>query len=319
LQAVEPVGVAGCSSVADMASESQVTDAGAHVHLPPSLCEALVAAFPNTSSQTAPDFAAMIGDLLACAPLASTPATSAKICWKGRATPELHGGPEGAYQRDVSTGRWRSLSQDRSQRTKPSASREIPKCGVANTAQMPRPEEEPQEPARPENAAAEAALSRAKAETMKLWEAARKTLGDLRCRSFKQQDATQRTMAEVELEKSMLAAAWKLFRDSLDKKELGEITRMAAGCEGGRALSVGVARHLFENVGSSGRSSSRGGKPRAKRSSAALPPRPKTEDEGAERTLEKKPEKMSARPESPSVRHRIGAWEISQAAPFGGA
>ena len=121
---------------------------------------------------------------------------------------------------------------------------------------MPRPEEEPQEPARPENAAAEAALSRAKAETMKLWEAARKTLGDLRCRSFKQQDATQRTMAEVELEKSMLAAAWKLFRvlrhdcshhaaprtvrmcysyenqsqDSLDKKELGEITRMAAGC-----------------------------------------------------------------------------------------
>ncbi|CAE7795186.1 unnamed protein product [Symbiodinium sp. CCMP2456] len=304
-----------------MASESQVTDAGAHVHLPPSLCEALVAAFPNKSSQTAPDFAAMISDLLACAPMASTstPATArAKICRNGRATPELHGGPEGAYQRDVSTGRWRSLSQDRSQpRTKPSASRGTPKCQEA-TEQMAPEAEEPQELARPENAEAKATLSRAKAETIKLWEAARKTLGDPRCRSFRQQDAMQRTMAEVELEKSMLAASWKLFRDSLDKKELGEITRMAAGCEGGRALSVGVARHLFENVGSSGRSSSRGGKPRAKRSSAALPPRPKTEHEGAERTQEK-PEKMSARAESPSVRHRIGAWEISQAAPFGGA
>ncbi|CAE7465082.1 unnamed protein product [Symbiodinium necroappetens] len=300
-----------------MASESQVTDAGAHVHLPPSLCEALVAAFPKTSSQTAPDFAAMISDLLAYAPArTSTPATaSAKIC-RSRATPELHGGPEGAYQRDASTGRWRS--QDRSQppqpRTKPCASPKSPE------ELAPAPEaEEPEEPVRPQKAA-EAALSRAKAETVKLWEAARKTLGD-RCRSFKQQDAMQRTMAEVELEKSMLAASWKLFRDSLDKKELGEITRMAAGCEGGRALSVGVARHLFENVGSSGRSSCRGGKPRAKpkRSSAALPPRPTTEHEGAERTQEKKPEKMSARPESPSVRHRIGAWEISQAAPFGGA
>ncbi|CAE7907200.1 hypothetical protein AK812_SmicGene25050 [Symbiodinium microadriaticum] len=308
-----------------MASESQVTDAGAHVHLPPSLCEALVAAFPKTSSQTAPDFAAMISDLLACAPVrTSTPATaSAKIC-RSRATPELHGGPEGAYQRDVSTGRWRS--QDRSQppqpRTKPCASPKLaPELASEAEELAPAPEaEDPQEPVRPQNAA-EAALSRAKAETMKLWEAARKTLGDPRVRSFKQQDAMQRTMAEVELEKSMLAASWKLFRDSLDKKELGEITRMAAGCEGGRALSVGVARHLFENVGSSGRSSSRGGKPRAKpkRSSAALPPRPTTEHEGAERTQEKKPEKMSARPESPSVRHRIGAWEISQAAPFGGA
>ena len=200
-----------------MASESQVTDAGAQVHLPPSLCEALVAAFPKTSSQTAPDFAAMISDLLACAPArTSTPATastaSAKIC-RSRATPELHGGPEGAYQRDVSTGRWRS--QDRSQpqpRTKPCASPKLAPELASEAEELAAPEaEDPQELVRPQNAA-EAALSRAKAETLKLWEAARKTLGDPRCRSFKQQDAMQRTMAEVELEKSMLAASWKLFR-----------------------------------------------------------------------------------------------------------
>ena len=89
-----------------------------------------------------------------------------------------------------------------------------------------------------EHAAAEAAASRAKAETSKLWEVARKTLEAPRFQSLKRQSDLQRAIAEVELEESMQAESWKLFHGSLDKKVLGEITRMAAGCVPGQLNSM---------------------------------------------------------------------------------
>ena len=81
-----------------------------------------------------------------------------------------------------------------------------------------------------ELSAAEAALGRARAETSKLWEAARKILTDPCFQTLKHQGDIQRAVGEAELEESMLASSWQLFRGSLDRKLLAEVTRLAAGC-----------------------------------------------------------------------------------------
>ena len=220
-----------------MSAECQVTGDGVLVHMPASLCEALLEAFPTRAAETSADLAAIVRDLLTQNQSASSPPcplATAKCRHNSTssATPELHGGPEGAYQRDVSTGRWRSLSQDRPRR--------VPRMPITKSSGLTvnslkaddasKPEEPVTEAENSELAAAEAALNTAKGETLKLWNAAKSVLADPVFQVLKKQGDMQRKLAEVEFEESMQAASWQLLRGSVDKKALGEITRLAAGC-----------------------------------------------------------------------------------------
>jgi len=147
--------------------------------------------------------------------------------------PEVHGGPEGVYQRDGSTGRWRSVS------------RSAPVCRK-ETVQQPPPVSE-EIPA--DLAAARETIKKAKAETAKLWEAASSLLpgtAEPSAEALRAGWEQSHALAQADLEKKMQAKAWEMIRGSADMKTFTLITRRATGCEGERALSVGAARNIFE-------------------------------------------------------------------------
>mmetsp|Transcript_1781 Transcript_1781/g.3198 ORF Transcript_1781/g.3198 Transcript_1781/m.3198 type:complete len:267 (+) Transcript_1781:64-864(+) len=243
------------------------------ITLPASLCDALVAQMTTKGLCSDPsDYEGVIRQVLArqCQPAGEPRRKSTK------STPELHGGPEGAYLRDASTGRWRSLSQERPislrtevQGVRTQASQKEPlKQMSAGESKAEVPEE---------LRAAQTAAAKAKADTSKLWEAARHKLEEAPFLELSQKGDLQRAWAEVEFEQARQAEAWRLLKESLDRTMLGEITRMAAGCEGGRSLSVGVARNLFEthHGPEALRHGSREPKERRERKARpSLPPRP---------------------------------------------
>eukprot|EP00930_Biecheleria_cincta_P091666 TRINITY_DN81305_c0_g1_i1.p1 TRINITY_DN81305_c0_g1~~TRINITY_DN81305_c0_g1_i1.p1 ORF type:complete len:291 (+),score=57.43 TRINITY_DN81305_c0_g1_i1:50-874(+) len=145
--------------------------------------------------------------------------------------PEVHGGPEGVYERDGSTGRWRSVS------------RSAPVCRK-ETVQEPPPASE-ETPA--DLAAAREAIKKAQAETAKLWEAASALLpAEASAEALRNDWEQSHALAQAELEKKMRQKAWETIRGSVDMKTFTLITRRATGCEGERALSVGAARNIFE-------------------------------------------------------------------------
>lgn len=191
--------------------------------------------------------------------------------------PEVHGGPEGAYERDGSSGRWRSVS------------RSAPVCRKEMVQQPPPAVEEI--PA--DLAAAREAMEKAQAETTKLWEAASALL-PASAEALRGGWEQSHALAQAELEKKMQAKAWETIRGSVDMKTFTLITRRATGCEGERSLSVGAARNIFE-----------GPPPAEQRSSMTRQrSRPHLVKAGASWSSHAPEDSSKVRQESPSARFR---------------
>ncbi|CAJ1401690.1 unnamed protein product [Effrenium voratum] len=243
------------------------------VPLPTEFCQALV-----KSETLAPE-------LVAEAVLRRLQPSASLMHQTSRPLPELHGGPEGLYCRDL-TGRWRSLQEPGARRSASAAP--APRVREAgDVAPQPAPTQPaplaaapPQASEDPEVRAAQEALRQATAETSKLWEAAKTTLNPETFAALKRGAELERLQRDLENEKLRLQSSWTLLRGNCDRKQMGEITRLAAGCEAGRALSVEKARYLFDpqpTATARRRRFSRSEKEEKPR----LPPRPRVKEEAA--------------------------------------
>eukprot|EP00930_Biecheleria_cincta_P035244 TRINITY_DN2424_c0_g1_i1.p1 TRINITY_DN2424_c0_g1~~TRINITY_DN2424_c0_g1_i1.p1 ORF type:complete len:300 (+),score=60.25 TRINITY_DN2424_c0_g1_i1:103-1002(+) len=166
--------------------------------------------------------------------------------------PEIHGGPEGVYERDHSTGRWRSASRvaaPRKEKEAPVRKQELLEraTGQASDEIQASADDMMRHDAIPEDlAAAQEAIKKVQAENPKLWEAAASMLPANLAGTLRASWELSQAQAHVELEKDMQAKAWEAIRANCDVTTLALISRKATGCEGERALSVGAARNIFE-------------------------------------------------------------------------
>lgn len=246
--------------------------------------------------------------------------------------PELTPGPEGIYSRDVATGRWRSLSRDVGVRSKPNLlaqENEVTDSQESRDKQLDEPIAPVSDPV-----AAQAEVEKARAETAKLWEAFQIIAPPKISTDLRQRYDIDRAQLELEFEKQRKDASWEMIRNSVDMKTFAMITRRATGCEGERNLAVVAGRNLFEgaskpkepqkqrrprssasirNLEAPVESSQTDWQMKQRRPSGAgvLPPRPKLHASHTfpEANTEKIPTTTTTRPESPSVRHRVLAFE----------
>jgi len=230
-----------------------------------------------------------------------------------RVGPEVHGGPEGIYAKEETTGRWRSMSRARGEppRTdgtelagmnalssslpQPQGQVIIPGQVVAvggwPSAEMDRLQEqlmgefEP-DPSKPspsgdpahspqsiaDLASAREAIRESNMEVEKLWEAVRFTVQDKGVLAeLMRRDAVSRAILEAEIAKQRLQGTWDMIRANTDMNTFAAVTRKAAGCEGGRSMSVGAARRLFERTAEEKTGTRNGG--RDTTPSRGVPPR----------------------------------------------
>lgn len=178
-------------------------------------------------------------------------------CTRGRVNfPEVHGGPEGVYEKDRATGRWRSVSRGGTVRHR-SSQDDAGDFYVAGTRKS-FDEVSLQKESCDTDGADDAehsmelaklreAAAAARNETQQLWEALSEVVtDDALLAQMRRRGQLGRLHAEVEFETQRRERVWQLLKDNLDIANFTAVTRKATGCEGEKALSIGAGVRLFE-------------------------------------------------------------------------
>lgn len=277
-----------------MAASADGQEAQVNIFLPQSLCDNL-AKLSGADASLEQVIAGLVMDAdrrrrLASLGCPASPNSSASQ----NVGPVMHGGPEGVYERDHSTGRWRSIS-----RTAPRKEKSAPSQGQESAEQAGEQTNEDIQ-ASAENllrqdailgdlAAAQEAMKKVQAENSNLWEAAAALLPATVGGALRASWDLSHVKALEELEKKMHGEAWEAIRSNSDVRTLALISRKTSGCEGERALSVGAARNIF------------GGRP----------PSPSRECKGRQRS---RPHVGKAEVSRPSLAHEVSG-KVRQESP----
>eukprot|EP00929_Paragymnodinium_shiwhaense_P109433 TRINITY_DN7585_c0_g1_i1.p1 TRINITY_DN7585_c0_g1~~TRINITY_DN7585_c0_g1_i1.p1 ORF type:complete len:361 (+),score=93.65 TRINITY_DN7585_c0_g1_i1:66-1148(+) len=184
--------------------------------------------------------------------------------------PEIHGGPEGVYQKDKSTGRWRSVSRGGTVRER--GSQEVTDDSyVAGTrkafdsaleAAAPPPAESAlgselagagrgdDECKDGELAALQAKATAAREETSRLWASLSEIMADsAAAKELTREGRLSRLQEEADFESQRRDAVWKLMKERLDMSTYSALVRKMKGLESdGINLSVDAGRRLFEKA-----------------------------------------------------------------------
>lgn len=235
-----------------MAAAGDGQDAGVTISLPQSVCDNLAKLVgADTSLEQA--VAGLVKDAERRRRLASLGGQVSQNCYAAQTVgPEIHGGPEGVYERDHGTGRWRSSSRavaSCKEKAAPVQKQESAEQATDQTSGeiQALADNLMRQDAAPEDlAAAQDAIKNAQAANSKLWEAATALLPANIAGALRASWDVDQAKSHAELEKKMQAKAWEVIRGNCDVSTLALISRKATGCEGERALSVGAARNIFE-------------------------------------------------------------------------
>ena len=246
------------------------------IALPRSVCDSLAKAFPYCpidDEAEAANLERMVVALLEETQRARRNAGGQTLSKAGERSrvPEIHGGPEGAYEREADTGRWRSVSctrrstpsvadvtsnEDKENRGSQHLSNNILPDGNAvddskTDAKPTCPEFQDNSPNQSEElATACATAKRSRAETAKLWDAAEAVLTEPEVLAeMRRRDTLSRALAEADFETQRRASTWDMMRSSMDVKTFAEVTRKADASDdakGDRNISICAARRIFD-------------------------------------------------------------------------
>jgi len=235
-----------------MAAAGDEQEAEVTISLPQSVCDNL-AKLAGVDASLEHAVAGLVKEAERRRRLASLGGQVSQNCYAAQTVgPEIHGGPEGVYERDNGSGRWRSASCAAASCKEKAAL--VQKRESAEQATDQESDEIQafadnlmRQDAVPEDlGAARDAIKKVQAENSKLWEAAAALLPANIAGTLRASWEMNQAQSHAELEKKMQAKAWEAIRSNCDVRTLALISRKATGCEGERALSVGAARNIFE-------------------------------------------------------------------------
>lgn len=234
-----------------MAAASDGQDAEVTITLPQSVCDNL-AKLAGVDASLEQAVAGLVKEADRRRRLASLGGQVSQNCYAAQAVgPEIHGGPEGSYERDHGTGRWRSSSragESCKEKAAPAQKQESAEQATDQTSDeiQALADSLMRQDAIPEDlTAAQDAFKKVQAENSKLWEAAAALLPANVAAALRASWEVDQAKSRAELEKKMQAKAWEVIRGNSDVATLALISRKASGCEGERALSVGAAKNIF--------------------------------------------------------------------------